>query len=503
MSTNARTRFYEILPGALVWATLIGAVLFSYLYPLAVICFIIVFDIYWMLRIAYYLPFLLSSWYRYRRALGRDWHAAAQAMPGYGEITHLVMLPTWKESVDVIRGTMENMLACATSADRIIVCLGGEERDEKHFWENADIIRREYNGRFKHLFITMHPDPRKREGEIQGKGSNLHWMAEQIKPVIEQMGIAPEKLIVHSFDVDTVAHPQYFEAVTYAYLSEKDPTKCSYQPVALYNNNLWDATAPVRVAMFGTTFWLMTELARPEHMMTFSSHSMSWRMLLDVGFWQKDIVSEDSRIFLQGLVRYHGQYHVVPIYLPVSMDSIADSYIGSIKQLYLQMRRWAWGVENYPYMANAFRVDRQMPLGVKWIYTFKQLEGMYTWATAPLLITILGKLPFWLAPEAYRSFALFQNTPFTLERLMQYSLVGAFVSAGLALTLLPPRPAHVPRRNAIAVWLLQWLLLPVTFIVFGSIPAIDAQTRQMLGGRFRLGFNVTAKKRKVPLPVVS
>ncbi len=493
MNSSLRTRFYEILPGALVWITLIGAFIFSYWYPLIVICFVIAFDIYWLLRIAYYIPFLLSSWFKYRRSLKRDWQKMAGETPGYDRIRHLVMLPTYHEPLDVLKTTFETLLNCSTPADRILICLGGEERDAENFNGYAEEIRKAYGDRFLSLTITVHP--KNLPDEIPGKGSNLNWMAHQMVPVVESLGIAPEDLIVHSFDVDTVAHPQYFAAVTYSYLTIQDPTRSSYQPVALYNNNLWDATAPVRVAMFGTTFWLMTELSRPEGMMTFSSHSMSWRMLLDVGFWQKDIVSEDSRIFLQALVHYHGDYRVTPIHLPVSMDSVAGSYIGSLRALYKQMRRWAWGVENYPFMSNAFRKDREMPLSVKVTYIFKQLEGMYTWATAPLLITILGKLPFWLAPDTYRSFALFQNTPFTLERLMQFALVGVFVSAGLALTLLPPRPAHVPRRNAIVVWVLQWLLLPVTFIVFGSIPAIDAQTRHMVGGRFRLGFNVTKKTR--------
>ena len=33
-------------------------------------------------------------------------------------------------------------------------------------------------------------------------------------------------------------------------------------------------------------------------------------------------MSEDSRIFLQALVRYHGHYRVTPMYLPVSMDTV-------------------------------------------------------------------------------------------------------------------------------------------------------------------------------------
>jgi hypothetical protein len=246
--------------------------------------------------------------------------------------------------------------------------------------------------------------------------------------------------------------------------------------------------------MFGTTFWLMTELSRPEGAMTFSSHSMSLRMLIDVDFWQKDIVSEDSRIFLQALVHYHGDYRVTPMYLPVSMDTVmTGSYWRALLSLYKQIRRWAWGAENFPYMARAFARDTKMPFMTKFSFLWKQLEGAYTWATAPLLITMLGYLPFFVAPEPFREFAVFQNTPFTLQWLMRLSMVGVFMSAAMSLSLLPRRPSHIPRRQAIMVAIVQWCLLPVTFVLFGAIPAIDAQTRLMIGKR--LGFNVSPKRK--------
>lgn len=490
-------RFYEILPGALVWITLIGSIVCSYFTPLAVIYFVIIFDVYWLFRITYYIPFLIETWFKYKRALRRDWHAEVSVLPGYDRLYHLLMLPTWREPIEVIRATLDHTLACSTPSDRIIVCLGGEEKDKAHFLEIQEEVLRDYSHRFKKFVTTIHPDPAGKDDEIQGKGSNLNWMARQMAPILEEMGVNPDTLIVHSFDVDTVAHPQYFECVAHAYLTSEEPTRHSYQPVVLYNNNLWDAKAPVRVSMFGTTFWLMAELARSERSMTFSSHSMTWRMLLDVGFWQKDIVSEDSRIFLQGLCHYHGHYSVIPIYLPVSMDSVDElNYLDALKSLYKQMRRWAWGVENFPYMAERFSKDREMPFRIKAAYLWKQMEGMYTWATAPLLITLLGRLPFWFASDEYRQFAIFQNTPFTLQQLMRLALIGAFVSALLAVTILPRIPSHVSKPYAVLITLLQWLLLPVTFVAFGSIPAIDAQTRHLLGGRFRLGFNVTKKVRK-------
>jgi hypothetical protein len=75
---------------------------------------------------------------------------------------------------------------------------------------------------------------------------------------------------------------------------------------------------------------------------------------------------------------------------------------------------------------------------------------------------------------------------------MRFAMVGLFVSAGLALTLLPPIPKHLSRPYAWFIIFAQWLLLPVTFIVFGAIPAIDAQTRLMINKP--LGFNVSPKR---------
>jgi hypothetical protein len=494
MTPERRIAIYKLIPGALLWSTLAGSLVLSYVYPLGIIYFIFVFDVYWLLRIVYFLPFVLVAWSRYRKALRRNWQKDAEALPDYERIRHLVFLPTYKEEIAVVRETLRNLSQSAYPAKRIIVCLAGEERDRERFEVITGELRKEFAGRFLALHATVHP--KDLPDEIPGKGSNLNYAGREMVRVVESLGISPDDLIVSSFDIDTQAHAQYFSCLTHTYLTIPEPTRSSFQPIALYNNNLWEAKAPVRVAMFGTTFWLMSELARPEGALTFSSHSMSWRMLLDVGFWQKDIVSEDSRIFLQALVRYDGNYRVTPVYLPVSMDSVdAVNYVKSLGALYRQIRRWAWGVENFAYMAESFRKNRNIPLRIRMGFLFKQLEGSYTWATAPIIITLLGQLPFWLAREEFRSFAVFQNTPFTLQYLMQLALVGVFVSAALALTLLPQRPVHIPRHRALGVAVLQWLLLPVTFLVFGSLPAVDAQTRYMLGGRFALGFNVSAKRK--------
>lgn len=484
-------RLLEIIPGALMWSTLIGAIALSFFAPIAAIYLIVVFDLLWLFRVLYFVVYLIVSWRRYRRTTRIVWRDRLSARADVSKIHHVVFLPMVKESITVVRDTLRAIAVGAYDPSKFIIVLAGEASARDHFMAVANEITKEYEHAFRSILITVHPADL--PGEIKGKGSNLHFAGLEVRTYIDALGISYENVIASSFDIDTIVHPEYFAYLTYLYVTEPNPTRASYQPVALYANTIWDAPAPVRIAAFGTTFWLMTELARPERLFTFSSHSMSFKMLVEVGFWEPDTVSEDSRIFLQGFFQYHGDYRVVPMYMPVSMDTVyGETYAGALRALYKQQRRWAWGVEHFPYMVRRFRADPLIPFRKKMKYVFNHLEGMYTWATAPLLIFLLGWLPLAVASARAGTSILVQNAPYTLEWLMRFAMIGVLVSAALSLSLLPHPPATHHRFHWL--WMLvQWALLPVTFIIFGSFPAIDAQTRLMIGKY--LGFNVTMKRK--------
>ena len=483
-------RLLETIPAALVWGTLAFAIALSFIAPIWAIGFIIVFDLYWMYRVLYFIVFVIHAWRQHRKAEATDWMARLQEdVHHWEEFYHLVFLPTYKEPVEIIDATLRQIQNSTYPNKKIMIVLAGEGRDEQNFKANAALIKKKYKGVFGQFFTTVHPT--ELPNEIPGKGSNLNYAGKQVQAKLDKLDIPYERVIASSFDVDTVVHEQYFAHLTHTFGTVERPQRASYQPVIVFNNNIWESPAPIRISAFGTTFWLFGELARPHRMWTFSSHSMPFKMLVDVGFWEKDMVSEDSRIFLQGVRRYKGDYRVEPLYLPVSMDAVAGTgYAQSLKALYKQQRRWAWGVEHFPYMVSNVLPDKRIPFKIRFRLIWNHVEGMFTWATAPLLIFIMGWLPLELAKS--NASAIAHNAPFTLEWIMRIAALGILFSGALSFSLLPARPKQVTPWTWLMM-LAQWLLLPVTFVLFGAFPSIDAQTRLALGKY--LGFNVTKKKR--------
>lgn len=491
-SDYQRYRLYEILPGATIWLSVLVGIVLSFVAPLAMIYVILVFDVYWVLRVIYFSGYLLLSWRRFRKAVRVRWFEKLTAQfPAWQTKKNVVFLPLYNESFGVVETTLNALKASSYPAKELLVVISGEARKGEHWAGVQAETTAAFGAVFSDLIFYTHPSDL--PDEIPGKGSNIHYAELEFKKYADAKGWRYEDIIISVFDVDTVVHPEYFSHLTYMYLSHPRPERSSFQPVTLYNNNLWESPAMLRIMAFGTSFWMLFSLARLDNLVTFSSHSMSFKAALEAGGHAKEIVSEDSRIFFQCWLHYGGDYEVTPLYVPVSMDTVRDDkMVKSLKNLYLQQRRWAWGTENIPYLLWQFRQHPEISKWKKTVLLFHEWEGKWSWAVVPVLVTLLGRLPLWVAGETVRQSALFFNTPHMLENLMRLALLGLFVSAVMGMLILPPKP-NSHRTHHYLLMVAQWVLMPVSLLFFSAIPCFDAVTHLMTGKY--LGFNVSTKKR--------
>ena len=238
----------------------------------------------------------------------------------------------------------------------------------------------------------------------------------------------------------------------------------------------------------------MIETMRLEKFVTFSSHSMSFKTLVEAGYWPVDMISDDSAIYWKCFLHFDGDYSVIPMFVTVSMDVATEkTIIPTIIKQYKQKRRWAWGVENFPYVMMGFLNNKKIPLATKIRRAFHILESHYTWAVWAIIITFIAPLPLIFGGGLFRQTAIGYNLPSVAATLFRISLFTIFVCIIITVRLLPPRPKDV-KPNKRLVMIFQWALSPIVAALLGSTPAIDAQTRLMLGKYMH--FHVTEKSRK-------
>ncbi len=500
-------RALEILPGFLSWGTLIGLVVLSYFFPVATAVFVILFDVYWLLLVAFLGIHLLVSYRVMRRRLGIDWAQECEALgvraleckdrkieATWRDLKQVIILPTYNESLDVIRPSLDAIAHSGYPLENMIIVLATEERAGEEGRERARAIEAEYASRFGDFIVTVHPD--NIEGELKGKGANQAWAAKDLKQrVIDPKQIDYGLILVSVFDIDTVVSPGYFHCLSHSFLTLERPYNASYQPVPFYQNNLWEAPFFARVAAFSNTFWQMMQQIKPDKLATYSSHSMTWQALVDIGFWSTNMVSEDSRIFWHCFCYYKGEYHVEPLYFPVSMDICMDkNQWWTAKSLYRQQRRWGWGAENIPYLI--FNTAKQWPT-LKHKRTFLthigiQIYGFHSWATNALITSVVGWLPLLVGGDRFNATVLSSNLPGVTRWLMTMAMVGMVVSAVISVMILPKAKRASIVQYGITV--LQWVVSPIVIVIFGAFPGIEAQTRLMFGKY--MGFWVTPKHRK-------
>jgi len=350
-----------MLPGALSWGTLLTIVLLSIYAPSAAAYFIIAFSLYWLLKTIYLSLHLRHNWKRLLHNLNVNWTKRLENIK-HDHLWHMIILPFYKEPLETVERSIKALVEAKGDKERMIVVLAAEERAGKGAQRILKMLERRYAKKFKHLLLTTHPE--NVPGEMPGKGSNIAYAAEQSRvSILDKHSIDYKDVVVSAFDVDTVVYPQYFQCLSWYFLTAEDPHHTSFQPVPLYNNNIWEAPAISRVVAVSSTFWQMIQQERPEKLATFSSHSVSFFSLHRAGYWQRNMVNEDSRIFWNLFFANEGKYQVLPMAYPVSMDAnLAPSIFRTLVNIYKQHRRWTWGVENVPYIIYQGIKHKTIPL---------------------------------------------------------------------------------------------------------------------------------------------
>jgi len=484
-------RFLEIFPGFLSWGTLISVLLLSWLAPIAVAIFIILFSFYWLLKISYLCFHQVSSFNKLKKNLKINWLKKLKQFDNWREIYHLIILPMYKEEQKIVEASCQSLIETNYPKDRVMVVLATEQRAGEKAQKIAYKLQRKFSNQFLKFLVTIHPQDI--PGEVWGKGSNTAWaLKEAQKHLVEPLNLNKDNILVSTFDIDTKPYEQYFSCLTVNFLTAKNARRASYQPIPVYNNNIWSAPAFSRVVATSGTFWQMMQQERADILVTYSSHSVPLRVLEEVGY-PHNVISDDSRIFWKSYLYYNGDYRVVPLHYPVSMDAVlAHNLPRTIINQYRQQKRWAWGCNDIPFVLLGFLKNKKIPWAKKLNHSLNILDGFWSWATASFLIFFLGWLPLALGGEKFNVTLLSYNLPRTTRNIMTVSMVGMVISCVISLLLLPPRPKKHGFFSNLAM-ISQWILLPFVLIIFGGIPALDAQTRLSLGSY--LEFWVTEKTR--------
>jgi hypothetical protein len=532
-SQGAIERILEIVPGAVSWAIIISLTALSFFKPLFVAAVMVAFVLYWVLRLLYLNLFLIMSYFRLSIEKHTDWLKLIEGLedqdrlmktfssqkasrvdllkrlsdiirrkqieflkqsgslpPKPGELFHLVILPVVKETRDIIEPSIEGLAAGTYPSKRVLIVIALEERADDKVKDDAYEVRKRYQRSFMDLLIIEHP--KSRPGEARVKGANVTFAARYAAEYFNERKIPFENVIVSCFDADTIARQDYLACLTYYYMITPDRTRASYQPIPVYHNNIWQVPSFARIIEIGTSFFQLVESTNAEKLVTFSSHSMSFKALVEVGYWPVDMISDDSAIFWKSFIHYDGQYRVVPIYTTVSMDIASGKDLWStVVNIYRQKRRWAWGVENLPIVMRAFHQNHKIPLYKKFVFGLRLFDSFISWATWSFLLVFISWLPTVVTGSEFATSTVYYIAPRIKGVIFSLSSMGIVVCMVISLMLLPVGLHHRLTRKIAHIF--EWVLIPVVILALSAIPALDAQTRLMLG-RY-LDFEVTDKRR--------
>lgn len=520
-------RFFEILPGLISYSVFIAPFILTLIDPVWAAYFLVSYVLIWFAKAMAMSIRVLQGYGRVKRAKQLDWaelladlqhpkdamkkyqnhqnsilrihhsniaHVAQRAAVDdlrTTDIIHAVVIATYNEKQEIIHPTIESIIASKAIdvKNNIMLFIAYEERAGADKERESQGSIEQYKEHFLYSEAVKHT---LQPGEMKGKGGNANMCGHRIAEWAKENNIDPSRVMVTVLDSDNRPDENYFAALTYSYIVADERKKRSFQPIAMYINNIWDVPAIMRLSAVNNSFFHTGNAMRLHALRNFSAHSQSLDALLDSNFWSARTPVEDGHQFWRMYFVYEGQHEVVPIYAPIYQDAVlASTYRKTMVAQFKQIRRWTYGASDIPYMATrAFFVKNNISKFDALQKFFRLIENHVTWASSSLLLVVAGWIPLLLSKSPDESIVALQ-LPDLMAKINLIGLVAIFISMYIGLATLPERPKHY-KRHWYVFFFAQWLLIPIVGVIFNSFAAYYSQTRLMFG-RYFGDFDVTEK----------
>lgn len=487
-------RLLEILPGALTWLALTSPIWLSFAVPFAVAYLILLADMYWLVSALKISVLTFIGYNKVQWAKKQDWQKKLENdFPNeWGGYYHLILLPTYKESLEILSPTFEAIANSAYPSKKIFLAIGFEQWDDKQRVTQIQDFFKKNSRRIADVFITTHT---LQPGEVKGPGTNRNCIYKNAILELQKRGIEAKNVFVTTLDADFVLHPQFLAGSLHKYLSTPQTIRDrrAFTGVFFYNNNYWQAPTPMRVIATGTAFWQISEMVGSDKYIHFASLSINLQTLIDVGGWIPDKVNDDSGFFWQNYYHFNGDYKVIPHFLPISADAVLDTtLLKTFQNQYLQLKRWAYGVEHIPFIVKQYFKSSDTDFWDKTDKLTFIIWSYLKWGTLALFITFGGLFIPFINPF-YSQSVVYYNLSVVSSWILTAAFIGLFSTIYFNEKVAPKRPDNWSLFQR--VWsYAQWVLVPIVLISITTLPAIDAQTSLMF--KRYLQFRVTNKARK-------
>ncbi len=488
-------RLLEAAPGLITWTLLLAPAWIPLLFAsdgaFAVAIAVLVFDVYWFFRSFMVITGVWSTYLKMRRDMKVHWlvlcrEPVPEGCPDPLSFYHLSVIPTYTEPYHVLEKTVQAIVD--SEYPRELKLIGIITRvEDKPGWVNVERLRRKFGAEvagFYHIKDPMEPPL------VPGKSAAMNFGGRDMVKRLSAEGYDLNRVLLTDLDSDYRLHPQYFGWISYHHARTALRDFSIWQPVPLFHNNIWQVPTAVRVMSASTSQWQMFLHSRPHRLVAFSSYTCSLQFVHEAGYWDRDVIPEDSRFYWKAFFKFGERFAVRSVWLPLYGDSPQSrDYASTHLSQYNQIKRWAWGITDVPYVLRRFFKHPEIPLGLR-IRRFSNLFlNHLNWIFLPIFLMFGASFPIWVSVD-FSITDLGQNLFVYTSTILSTTISTVVVLILLEHLMLPPKPASWgPLRRGLTY--LQYFTYPVVGLTLSVLPALEAHTRLLLGKY--LEYRVTEK----------